>query len=228
MLKTILKPWKLVKAQRVDAALLDIEMPGINGLELAKRIKDITPDTNIIFVTAFSQYALTAFSVYPSGYLMKPLQAEELKEAFNNLRTPVQYKEDKMRIQCFGKFEVFFHDEPVVFSRTKAKELFAYLVDLRGAAANTGELCSVLWENSKDEVKCKHYLRNLISDLKKTLRDCHAEDVFICKRNHFAIDTSKVECDYYKYCEKDVTAINSYHGEYMKQYSWAEFSIKHI
>ena len=143
-----IKALELVKEQQVDVALLDIEMPGINGLELAKRIKDITPDTNIIFVTAFSQYALNAFSVYPSGYLMKPLQAGELKEAFNNLRTPVQYKEDKLRIQCFGKFEVFFHDEPVVFSRTKAKELFAYLGDLRGAAYNTGELCSVLWENS--------------------------------------------------------------------------------
>lgn len=219
---------KVVKEHRVDVALLDIELPGMNGLELAKTVKEMAPDTNIIFVTAFSQYALEAFSVYPSGYLMKPLKADELSEALENLRIPVQYEPGKIRIQCFGKFEAFYNNEPIAFSRAKTKEVLAYLVDLKGAAANTGELCAALWEDSTEELKCKHYLRNLIADLKKTLCDCKAEDVFICKRNYFAIDVNKVECDYYKYLDKDVSAINSYRGEYMKQYSWAEFSVKHV
>lgn len=220
----------VVREQKINVVLLDIELPGMNGLELAKRLKEIAPDANIIFVTAFSQYALEAFSLYPSGYLMKPLQTDELKEALKNLRTlsAMRNEEGKLRVQCFGKFEVFYKEEPVFFARSKAKEVLAYLVDLKGAATNTGELCSVLWENSKEESKCKHYLRNLISDLKKTLRSCDAEDIFICKRNHFAIDVNKVECDYYRYLNRDVSAINSYRGEYMTQYSWAEFSVKHL
>ncbi|MDD6798780.1 MAG: response regulator, partial [Clostridia bacterium] len=125
------------KDQKIDIAILDIEMPGMNGLELAKKLKDICSDTNIIFATAYSEYALDAFSLYASGYLLKPLKPESLREALHNLRIPVQYSSDRLQVQCFGNFEVFYNGRPLHFSRTKAKELFAYLIDLRGAAANT-------------------------------------------------------------------------------------------
>ena len=216
---------EIAEREKPDVALLDIEMPGMNGLELAKRLKEIHDSINIIFVTAYSEYALEAFSVYASGYLMKPLQGEQLKHAFENLRYPVTYKKGILRVQCFGNFEVFYKDEPVAFARNRAKELFAYLVDRKGASVNTAELCSVLWEDSVKSEKNRHYLRNLVADLKKALHECEADDVFIYKRNQFAIDPGKIECDYYHFLRHDVAAINSYHGEYMKQYSWAEFSI---
>lgn len=222
------KALEAAKEDRLDIALLDIEMPGMNGLELAKRLKEICPDINIIFVTAYEEYALEAFSVYASGYLMKPVMPESMEEAFKNLRNSLQDKAHKLKVQCFGKFEVFYEGKPLQFSRAKAKEIFAYLIDLKGASANTGELCAVLWEDSKEIEKNRHYFRNLISDLKKTLRECNAEDVFICERNSFAIDTDKVKCDYYEMLKQDVPVENSYCEEYMKQYSWAEFSVKHI
>lgn len=214
------------REKKIDVAMLDIEMPGMSGLELAVKLKEINPDVNIIFVTAYSKYALEAHSMYASGYLLKPIVAEEAVQAFSNLRHPVpcQTNREQLKVQCFGNFEVFYHDEPVNFPRAKAKEIFAYLVDLKGAAANTGKLCAVLWEDSTEVEKNRHYLRNLISDIKKTLHTCHADEVFYCKRNQFAIDPDKIECDYYNFLKKDVSAINSYHGDYMKQYSWAELS----
>lgn len=63
----------LAKEIRIDVIFLDIEMPGMNGLELAKRLKDIYSDTNIVFVTAYSQYAIDAFDMFASGYLIKPI-----------------------------------------------------------------------------------------------------------------------------------------------------------
>ena len=221
-----IKALEAARKEWIDVALLDIEMPGMSGIELAKRLKEICPDVNIIFATAYSEYALEAFSIYAAGYLLKPLKKEALEEALQNLRNPILYQEGKLQVQCFGKFEVFYNGEPVQFNRAKAKEIFAYLVDLRGASANTGELCAVLWEDSKEIEKNRHYLRNLIGDLKKALRKCHAEEVFLCNRNQFAIDTSKIECDYYRFLKQDVSAVNSYRGEYMKQYSWAEFCVK--
>lgn len=170
-------------------------------------------------------YALEAFGIFASGYLMKPLRKEDVEQAIQNLRYPIAYPKGKLRVQCFGKFEVFYDGEPVAFARAKAKEIFAYLVDLNGASANTGELCGILWEDSVDLEKNRHYLRNLISDLRKSLRSCHAEDVFLCRRNQFAVDTEKIECDYYRFLKRDALAVNSYRGEYMKQYSWAEFSM---
>lgn len=210
--------------QQIGIAFLDIEMPGMDGLKLAEHLKKKNPDTNIIFVTAYAEYALEAFGLFASGYLMKPLQRKDVEKAVRNLRYPVTDRKKKLRVQCFGNFEVFCGGEPVMFARAKAKEIFAYLVDLNGAAATTGELCGVLWEDSMDVEKKKHYLRNLIADIRKALRDCHAEDAFLTKRNQFAVNPEKMECDYYQYLKRDVAAVNRYRGEYMKQYSWAEFS----
>ena len=243
----------IIKQKHINVAMLDIEMPGMDGLTLAKKIKETDPDTNIIFVTAYSKYAVDAFGMYVSGYLLKPLQEKDIETALNNLRIPVQTlessdenKSDKsdatsaagalflqntqddavkklIRIQCFGNFEVYKGDEIVQFPRAKAKELFAYLVSINGEVANTSQLCTVLWEDSALQDKNRHYLRNLLADLKKTFKSYGVQDVLIVKRNQFAIATDKVDCDYYRFLQKDTAAVNEYRGEFMKQYQWAEF-----
>lgn len=229
----------IIEEKHIDIALLDIEMPQTNGLALAKLIREKDPQTNIIFVTAYTKYALDAFGMYVSGYLLKPLQESEFAEALKNLRRPVSENdpagdkinnkkednadENRLRIQCFGNFEVYKGNEVVAFPRTKSKELFAYLVSLKGAAANTSELCAVLWEDSVQQEKNRHYLRNLMSNLKKTLNACDALDVLVVKRNQFSIATDKVDCDYYRFLQRDAAAVNEYRGEFMNQYSWAEF-----
>lgn len=210
---------------QIEIAFLDIEMPDMDGLELAEKLKAKNPDMNIIFVTAYAEYALEAFNQYASGYLLKPLQRKDVERAVRNLRYPVDDQRKKLRVQCFGNFEVFCGGRPVIFARAKAKEVFAYLIDRNGAAATTGELCGILWEDSVDEEKNKHYLRNLIVDIRKALRYCHAEDVFLSGRNRYAVDPEKVACDYYQFLKRDAAAVNSYRGEYMRQYSWAEFSL---
>lgn len=81
-----------------DVAFLDIEMPGMSGLEAAKRIREISPRTNIVFVTAYSDYALDAFPLHPSGYLVKPATAEKVRLELSNLRYPVQPDQTCSRI----------------------------------------------------------------------------------------------------------------------------------
>ena len=128
-------------------------MPERNGLSLAKDLKDIMPGTNIVFVTGYSDYAVEAFSINASGYILKPAQIEQVQNALNNLRTPIKYDNEKLRVQCFGNFEIFSGDERIVFKRQMAKELFAYLVNLRGASANTNEICAVLFEEDSEANK---------------------------------------------------------------------------
>lgn len=214
----------VVRQEMVDVAFLDIEMPQMNGIELARQLKDKCPNMNIVFATAYSKYALDAFSVYVSDYLLKPINKKQVEKAFTNFRIPVQYEEHKLRVQCFGKFEVFYQEEPVTFRRSLAKEMFAYLVDLKGASANTAEICAVLWEDSVKAKENRSYFRSIVAELKRVLKECGAEHVFVCKRNHFAIVAKEIECDYYKFLEGDIAAVNSYQGEYMSQYSWAEMT----
>lgn len=99
---------KIAGRRKIDIAFLDIEMPGMDGLELAEKIKKRNPETNIVFVTAYEEYALRAFGIFASGYLMKPLRREDVEKAIHNLRYPQADREKGLRVQCFGNFEVFY------------------------------------------------------------------------------------------------------------------------
>ncbi len=62
----------------VDIAMLDINMPDINGINLVKKLREMKPDIKIIFVTAYEKYAIDAFDVHADGYLLKPVNQETL------------------------------------------------------------------------------------------------------------------------------------------------------
>ena len=80
----------------------------------------------------------------------------------------------------------------------------------------------MLWEDKPDTASLHSHLRNLIFDLSHTLEDAGVTGLLIRGRSTLAIDTGKVDCDYYNFLKGDRSAINSYRGEYMTQYSWAE------
>lgn len=210
---------------QIDIAFLDIEMRGMNGLELAKRLKELQGKMNVIFVTGYSEYAIDAFQLYVSGYLLKPVSADKLTEAVRHLRNPVQTQnKGKLHVQCFGNFEVFVDGKPLEFSRQKSKGLLAYLVDRCGAASTVAEIAAVLWEDGQYNISRKNQIHNYVSDLKKTLQAVGMEAVLIRQYNSYAVNVDLIDCDLYHCMNGDVAAINRYCGEYMAQYSWAEFT----
>ena len=105
---------------------------------------------------------------------------------------------------------------------SKSKELLAYLVDRNGATCTNGEMQAVLWEDKPDTASLQSHLRNLIFDLSHTLEDAGVTGLLIRGRSTLALDSSKVDCDYYNFLRGSRSATNSYRGEYMTQYSWAE------
>ena len=101
------------KKQKIDIAFLDIEMPGLNGIQLAKSLKGINPKINIVFVTAFNRFALDAMKIHASGFVTKPVNEEKVFEEINGLRYPVELTPTKkLQIKCFGNFEVFHNGQP--------------------------------------------------------------------------------------------------------------------
>ncbi|MDY5665520.1 MAG: response regulator, partial [Blautia sp.] len=64
----------------VDVAFLDMEMQGMNGLEVAKELRKVNRDIRIVFVTAYEQYALQAFGVDAIGYILKPYSRKEVRK----------------------------------------------------------------------------------------------------------------------------------------------------
>lgn len=207
-----------------DVAFMDIQMPGVTGLELARKLKAVYPQVNIIFVTGYGEYGVEAMNLRASGYLMKPVTTAKVMEEMLALRNPIASQADgkKLYIQAFGNFEVFADGKQVNFRRAKTKELFAYLVDRMGANITMGELMAVLWEDGDDSKSAQSHLRTLISELRSMLKELGAQDVIVKGRNVIAINMDAVSCDFYSYVKYPMENINLYRGEYMTQYSWAE------
>lgn len=86
-----------VRNNPVDAALLDVDMPGMNGIEVAELMSQIKPRLNIIFVTGYPEYALQAFSVPVSDFIVKPVSEEALRTSFGKLRFPPEHSVDNYR-----------------------------------------------------------------------------------------------------------------------------------
>ncbi len=211
---------KIVEEFSVDVAFLDVQMPGHDGLSIAKEIQKRYPMVNIVMVTAYREYALDAMNLFASGYILKPADEEDIIKVMQNLRHPVSVERKGLYVQCFGNFEAFIDGKPIEFQRNRTKEMFAYLIDRNGSAVNMGELCGVLWEDNADE-KAMDYCRHVWRDLKGTLTKAGYGEVLYYARNAYAVVPDKIACDYYEAQRKH--SAENYRGEYMSQYSWAEF-----
>lgn len=202
-----------------DVAFLDIELRITNGIEVAKKLKQINPKINIIFVTSYSDYMKEAFDLYASGYLLKPVISEKIKQELSQLRFAIP-EAKKIFVHTFGDFELFYDGIPIKFKYTKTKEFFAYLIDLKGMTCSLGRIEDILWENQLQDHRA--YIRNLIADMRRTLRTYNMEDIIIRSNNNISLDISKIDCDYFKFLNGDYNAHKAFNGEYMNQYSWAE------
>ncbi len=212
-----LQAWLDAEGQDFDAVFLAADGP---GLTLAQALKQRRPHTNLIFMASTPDAFRETFSLHASGYLLYPFADEQVAAELSDLRYPPA--SPKLRVQTFGNFEVFSDGQPVHFRRTRTKELFAYLIDRRGASSTMGELISILWEGRPDSPSVRSQLRSLIADLRATLAGLGQEHVIRKQRDRIAVDPEQVDCDYYHYLDGDEGA---FRGEYMSNYSWAEMTL---
>lgn len=213
------------KENPVDIAFLDIQIHQMTGLELASELKAIYPKLPIIFCTGYDNYAREAFKVHASGYLTKPIYPEDVQEQIDIIKEMMGGLDDgtpKLKVQCFGNFEVYADGKPLVFKRKKSKELLAYLIDRKGASVSAGQIATVLWEEDLDEKSTKNNMYQVIHHLKVVLKEAGFEEALLTVADGYAVNKELIDCDYYKYLDGDEIAEKQFQGEYMFQYSWAE------
>ncbi|MBQ3888521.1 MAG: response regulator [Clostridia bacterium] len=206
---------------RVDIAFLDIEMPVIKGIELAKRLKGINRNIRVIFATGYSNYALEAFGVDAVDYVMKPYDAAAIRRAYDKamLVRDVQAA-DRVFVKTFGYFDVFVDGKSVSFSSAKSKELLALLVDRNGGVVSTEQAISVLWSDRDYDETVQSLFRKVLKTLRTTLEEAGISNILVDNRNQRSVDKSRFSCDYYDFLDKKSDAPRFY-GKYMEQYPWA-------
>lgn len=210
---------------KLEYAFLDTQH---GGMELAKQLLQLHPKVHLIFCTSHPEYAYDAFCLHAKGYLLKPVDANMITGVLDHMvpdwKNHEQRQSTDIRVHTFGHFDIFVNNKQLIFEREKAKELLAYLVDRRGASVTTEQIADILWENENYDRKLKNRTTTVISSLRKTLRKAGIEDILVKTWNHLALDTAKIHCDSYDYENQDILAVNTFRGEYMVNYSWAEFT----
>ena len=209
-------------ANPVDAAFLDMEMPGLHGLELAKKLKALDPNISIVFVTAYSQYALDAFSVDAIGYVMKPYLPSDIRKELDKAARVRKIPKHRVEIKTIPTFSVTIDGNPFHMGRLKALELFALLVDRGESGITTGEGIACLWPERAGDTNTASLFRMTYKRLQDALEEAGVGDIIGSEENRRFICVDKVECDLYRLLAGDPKERRRYSGQYLREYSWAE------
>ena len=211
----------------VDLAFIEVDMPEMTGIELAHRLRFTNTDIFVVFVTAYEQYALSAFGVGAMGYVLKPYQPDTLLAEVKKADKLFQRHPSNRTvfIRTFGRFDVFVDDQLVVFNSAKAKEFLAILTDRKGGSVSMDSAISILWEDQPYDTRTKSNYRKILMKLRETLRTYGIERILGSCRGMCFLDTAKVKCDYYQFLDGQEKAREAFHDQYMFDYDWAETTL---
>ena len=211
-----------LKTNPCDVAFLDVEMPGMDGLDLAEELLKLPEPPAVVFETAYPQYAVRAWDSDAVDYLLKPYGQEQVRRALeravrrNETRKPAG--ESRVEIHCFPTFGLWVDGVPLSFDNRKAKELLAFLVHMQGAWVSTDRIIYALFEDS-DEKNTKNYYRLVLYRLKQILKEIGLEGLVESGYGKARVNSSLFACDYYRYLQGETSL---FFGEYMSDYDWAE------
>ena len=212
---------------RAELAVVDPRVPGQESLQLIRDIRQRDPDIAVVILTGDGSFAVEAFALHVSGYVLKPMTPERLKDEVDHALSsaPRRGKEHpRVCVQTFGNFDLKVDGKTVLFGRSKAKELLAYLVDRQGSSITRAEAFAMLWEEGQYSRPMQKQLDVMIRSLRATLRDVGAEEIMEMRNGTMRIRPELLDCDLYRFFEGDAEAVNAYRGEYMSSYSWASLT----
>ncbi len=179
------------QALHFDAALLDIQMPEMTGLELADCLTAMAPEISLVFITAFNNYATEAFELNAIDYILKPIRQERFNKALDKIRKELAEKEkafidpsNEVTVKAFGKMIVSLGGHILKWKRHKSSEIFAYLLHQQGAPVHKEKLCEMMWPEY-DPQKALVYLQTIMYQLRKNISE---------------IDDSRIVIEYADHC----------------------------
>ena len=176
-----------------DVAFLDVELHGVNGTEIARRLREKSPYLPIIFCTGYSEYALDAMRLHADGYLLKPIHAEDVQNELDRLNGKSRTK-PLLYISDNGMTFKDKNGEAFAFRRGRTYDLVRLLVEADGVPLTKEELYDQLFGTASGFYeKNNNYFSKLTGDLSATLALHGAGEVLIRAANRYALDMKKIE-----------------------------------
>lgn len=221
------KALKFASNNQFEAAFLDVAMPITNGIELAKKLRKINPDTIIVFISAYDEYLWDFNQIGGDYYIIKPYNKNTLEMAMEKIRLLLQRQQKDIYIQTFGRFLVLKNGKPIALSG-KAKEILALVVTKRGKEISNEEIYNTIWEDRPyGNVEMTVYY-NALRRLKQALKNEGLENLLISTQRGQLVNTALFDCDYYAWQDKNMGKKDRFEGEFLSEYSWGEYILANI
>lgn len=209
------------KTHPVHFALLDVRMPGMDGLELGCSLRKINTDIIIVYVSSYPEYFLEAYrNVRADYYMLKPYRSIDVQDVLMRARLLSKRQRKRVQIRTFGRFDLFIDEQVVQIRNAKAKELLALCVERKGGNVKMEEAIDKLWEDSPLTENVKTRYRKAVAYLNALFAEYRVPDIFVSAYGTCHINRDKIACDYYEFL--DSSEKPQFFGEYMHEYSWAE------
>lgn len=234
---------KEIESKKPNVIFLDINMPQINGMDLASEITNMDPKADIIFVTAYDSYAVEAFDINATDYLLKPIKKERLEQTIKKIvaKHSIFDSGRKLIIKSFGDLRISWEDHaPIKWRTEKTKELYAFLLHNCGKSVSKYEIIDAVWPHTDPE-KAEHQLHNGIYYIRRKLEEYGIPRNSILLSGNYCLTLFNVHFDRAfvdEYLYKNINSLplnvlqrleEEYSGSYFDQYDWpwAEYD-RHI
>jgi two-component SAPR family response regulator len=205
-----------VRDSDVDLAFLDIQIAADNGLELARSLRSLRADLDIVFTTSHADYAIHAYDVYPLDYMVKPISRNRLAQtisraASRRIASTNQAGDlalNRLMVRGLGCFESSSkHAGAVKWISKKSMELFAYLIVSRGRSVTKVRIL----EDIFPEMPLKNaevYLNTAVYQLRKVLLLHGFKEMVLSAQEQYRVDLDQVDVDFIQF-EQDVEALSA-------------------
>ncbi|MCA0756242.1 response regulator [Paenibacillus sp. N4] len=243
---TVREALDYIAREKTDVVFLDIGMPEMNGLEAARYFEQADSRIRIVYVTAYSEYAIEAFELNAIDYLLKPVSPIRLAKTISRLlkyarpeapdaAEPAAPRGEPM-ISVFQRMEFRGGGTKLKWRTAKAQELFAYMLHQKGKWIDKDQILELLWPDMPSD-KSMTYLHTSVYQIRKLLKEWgagasveYAQDCYRLTAEHVLTDAELLEqelsaCTAAEADKHRCSRIMSlYTGPYMYEndYAWAK------
>lgn len=235
--------YEAILTLKPDVVFLDIEMYDMNGIEMADKILAKLPMIKVVFITAYSDYAVEAFEVNAIDYLLKPLNKDRLLKTYERLKNAQMTETPEMneaKILTLPHLLFIDNDDTEInlkWRTNKAKELFLLLLLYRGQPVHKEMILELLWPEYDVEKGYTHMytaisqIRNAMKSIGFQVQISSEQEYYVLNFTDFTLDVDVWEAGLQKYTmitndniHKIEQLLRMYKGDYLASYSftWLE------
>lgn len=218
---------EFTKSHQYEIAFLDIELPGINGVECAKKLREKMPKLLIVFITAHDNYIRESNQMGGDDYLVKPYSEAAIQATMEKMRFLVKRQKKNVYVEMFGRFVIKKDNIPIPL-RGKTKEILALILVKRGKEISNEEIYSIIWENREYSNENMKVYYNALKRLKDNLKKYNIENIIISTTRGQMANMDMFDCDYYLWLEHRNDNQEQFEGEFLTEYTWGEYILPQI